>query len=68
MIEIEDIIDVEYELKYIATIEFDECSFVLNMKKGEFIGELLDASCWEEQEKEVIGNIYDNPELLGGNK
>lgn len=58
------IIDTEYEWIYVANVEFIEGSFVLNMRKGEFTGEILGVDCWEKQEKEVIGNIYDNPELL----
>lgn len=58
------IVDTEYGWTYIANVEFVEGSFVLNMKKGEFRGELLGADCWEEKEKEVIGNTTDNPELL----
>lgn len=58
------IIDAEYEFIYVAKVEFIEGSFVLNMRKGEFMGEILGVDCWEEGEKEVIGNIHDNPELL----
>ena len=58
------IVDTEYGWIYIANVEFVEGSFVLNMKKGEFKGELLGVDCWEEEEKEVIGNTTDNLELL----
>ncbi len=61
------IIDTEYETKHIAIIEFLEASFIMHMIKGEFAGEILGADSWLDEEKEVIGNIYDNPELLGGN-
>ena len=61
------IIDTEYHTKHIASIEFLEASFILHMIKGEFAGDILGADSWLDQEKEVIGNIYDNPELLGGN-
>ena len=61
------IIDIEYETKHIAIIEFLEASFIMHMIKGEFAGEILGADSWLDEEKEVIGNIYDNPELLGGN-
>lgn len=61
------IIDTEYETKHIAIIEFLEASFIMHMIKGEFAGEILGADSWLDEEKEVIGNIYDNPEILGGN-
>ena len=61
------IIDIEYQTKHIAIIEFLEASFILHMIKGEYAGEMLGADSWLDKEKEVIGNIYDNPELLGGN-
>ena len=60
------IIDTEYHTKHIAIIEFLDASFILHMIKGEYAGEMLGADSWLDQEKEVIGNIYDNPELLGG--
>lgn len=61
------IIDIEYQTKHIAIIEFLEASFIMHMIKGEFAGEILGADSWLDEEKEVIGNIYDNPEILGGN-
>ena len=36
----------------------------MHMIKGEFAGEMLGADSWLDEEKEIIGNIYDNPELL----
>ena len=60
------IIDAEYGTEHIAIIEFLEASFILHMIKGEFTGDVLGADSWLEKEKEVIGNIYDNPELLKG--
>lgn len=61
------IIDIEYQTKHIAIIEFLEASFIMHMIKGEFAGEILGADSWLDEEKEVIGNIYDNKNLLGGN-
>ena len=58
------IIDIEYHTEHIAIIEFLEASFILHMLKGEFAGDILGADNWLSEEKEVIGNIYDNPELL----
>lgn len=60
------IIDIEYQTKHIAIIEFLEASFIMHMIKGEFAGEILGADSWLDEEKEVIGNIYDNKNLLGG--
>lgn len=58
------IVDTEYQTRHIAIIEFLEASFILRMIKGEYAGEALMADSWLDEEKEVIGNIYDNPELL----
>ncbi len=60
------IIDTEYHTKHIAIIEFLDASFILHMIKGEYAGEMLGADSWLDEEKEIIGNIHDNPELLGG--
>ena len=58
------IVDTEYQTRHIAIIEFLEASFILRMIKGEYAGEALMADSWLDEEKEVIGNIYDTPELL----
>ena len=60
------IVDTEYQTRHIAIIEFLEASFILRMIKGEYAGEALMADSWLDEEKEVIGNIYETPELLEG--
>lgn len=36
------------------------------MIKGEFAENLMNIDCWTSEEKEIIGNIYENKELLEG--
>lgn len=58
------IVDADYELEHLAKISFEEGCYVLQMIQGEYVGNNFCASCWTNEEKEIVGNIYDNPELL----
>ena len=63
------------EYNYYAEIFFADCSFMTYTHKnpsscvrGISDGNTELMECWVSEEWEVIGNIYDNPELLEGEK
>ena len=63
------------EYNYYAEIFFADCSFMTYTHKnpsscvrGISDGNTELMECWVSEDWEVIGNIYDNPELLEGEK
>ena len=56
-----DIVKLFGDKEYIGMIKYDLASFIIDT--GKIIGYLGDVDI-QEQLVEVIGNIYDNPELL----
>lgn len=63
------------EYNYYAEIIFADCSFMtythknpLSCVRGISDGNTELMECWVSEDWEVIGNIYDNPELLEGDK
>lgn len=63
IVKFKDLDDEIHEIEFIGVVEFENCSFLLN------VGDVLKCYRWiDYYDYEVIGNIHENPELLGDAK